>query len=126
MVAAAITAGNAVALAVINRALTDDCLASCHHGYVCDHEAGICVLPSELKVPPRPWVDPDDWYDGCIEEDDGTWLCPDDPPPSERASEPTDAGTARAADPCPTPCPDGGPCQAGDAGTGCAGEDLSR
>jgi hypothetical protein len=82
VVAAGISTGAAVALAAANRALTHECWASCDHGYVCDHETGVCVLPSELKVPDRPQADPDDWSDGCIEEDDGTRLCPDGPPPS--------------------------------------------
>ncbi len=75
--AAGVTAGIAVAAAAINRAATDECWGSCSNGYVCDRAEGVCVPAGELKVPPADPPDAED--DGCIEEDDGAIVCPDDP-----------------------------------------------
>jgi len=102
--AAGISLGAAVALAAANRAVTHDCWASCDHGYVCDREAGVCVLPSELKVPTRPVADPDDLDDGCIEEEDGTRLCPDDAMPTGEQNEAKDGGVEMPDSACPPPC----------------------
>jgi hypothetical protein len=117
--AAGITTGSALALAAANRAVTNDCWASCDHGYVCDRERGVCVLPSELKVPSRPMGDPDDWDDGCIEEEDGTRLCPEDAVPAPgAAARPVDGSAAHeppAADGQPS-CDGGADCPAADAG----------
>jgi len=121
--AAGITAGAAVALAAANRAVTNDCWASCDHGYVCDREAGVCVLPSELKVPTRPMGDPDDGYDGCIEEDDGTRLCPEDAVPMAPPTEPGNDRPAPPAEPIPVPCDGGTDCNAADGGLD---SDVSR
>ena len=74
---AAVTTGVAVAAAAVNRAATDECWGQCSNGYRCDTGRGICVPEDEITVPAHPPADPDD--DGCIEEEDGRRVCPDDP-----------------------------------------------
>ena len=74
---AGVTAGIAVAAAAINRAATDECWGNCLHGYLCDKVKGVCVPAGELEV--KPPYEPDPEEDRCVEEDDGSVVCPDDP-----------------------------------------------
>jgi hypothetical protein len=101
--AVAVTAAAAVAAAAINRAATDDCWASCSHGYVCDHDSGRCVPDDELQNASGPAAT-DRYDDGCIEEADGTVVCPDDPEPQATAGHEGDP------DPCRGLCVDGETC----------------
>jgi hypothetical protein len=94
-ISATATAAAAVAAAAVYRAATDECWGNCSHGYVCNHRTGACVLPEELDDDPT--VAPEGSRDdsGCVQEDDGREVCPDDPP----------AGTAPAsADACRDLC----------------------
>jgi hypothetical protein len=75
-VGAAVTTGIAVAAAAANRAATDECWGNCLNGFVCDKARGVCVPAGELKVAVPYEGDPED--DGCIEEDDGRIVCPED------------------------------------------------
>jgi hypothetical protein len=73
--AAVITASAAVAAAAINRAATAECWGQCTNGLICDSSTGMCIEPPETQDPAgEPGED-----DGCIQEDDGTVVCPDDP-----------------------------------------------
>jgi hypothetical protein len=94
---AAITAGAAVAAAAIVRAATDECWAyACPNGLVCDKDSGMCVEPPELAAGPTPETEDERKAAGCIQEDDGSWLCPDDPKTNAAdAGAPTDAGAPR-------------------------------
>jgi hypothetical protein len=77
-IGAAVTTGVAVAAAAVNRAATKECWGTCTHGYICDPDSGECVPPDELEPPAGPeGEDPED--DGCIEENDGRIVCPNDP-----------------------------------------------
>ena len=81
---AGVTAGLAVAGAAINRAATDECWGNCSPGFGCDDKSGKCVPLDELEeAPKRDWSDDED--DGCIVEDDGRRVCPDDPEPVAEA-----------------------------------------
>jgi hypothetical protein len=72
--AAVITAGAAAALAAVNRAATAECWGQCDNGLICDSQSGLCIEPPETDPATLEPVD-----DGCIVEDDGTEVCPEDP-----------------------------------------------
>jgi hypothetical protein len=73
---AAGTAAVAVAAAAVHRAATDSCWGSCGNGYICDRQTGMCELPPETEEVRAMSARQDA---GCIEEDDGRIVCPDDP-----------------------------------------------
>jgi hypothetical protein len=77
--AAAVTVATHVAAAAINRAATGECWAVCDPGYGCDEDSGTCVPLAELegKRAQSPEEEAEDA--GCIIDEDGFEICPDDP-----------------------------------------------
>jgi hypothetical protein len=77
---AAITAGAAVAAAAIVREALHECWGYyCPTGLVCDEDSGLCVEPPELTARAQPRTDDEREAAGCVQEEDGRWVCPDDP-----------------------------------------------
>jgi hypothetical protein len=98
---AAITAGAAVAAAAITREAFGDCWGYyCPTGLVCDKDSGLCVEPPELAAAPTPQTEDERQAAGCVQEDDGRWVCPDDPETNAAdAGAPPDAGAHDAGKP---------------------------
>ena len=70
-------AGVAVVSAVVYAAASGECWGQCSHGYQCDRDRGVCVPQIDnASSGPIVLASVDE---GCIVEDDGSLLCPDDP-----------------------------------------------